>query len=255
MTPASQAADPPRTRRTPAGNAADTPRRTCMRPAPAPRPRYPRPARAVQGQGGHGHGAGHRLGRVLPGLHAVRHLQRAARPARHAVRHRPGLRRRRRAEPGAGAHHRRAHDPHRRPAAGLRPLLAGAGHPGRPGRARAGRMWLLLHTNLLTVSLALLTAFTYVAIYTPLKRVTTLATFIGAFPGAMGPLLGWTAARGASSGPPWPSSPSCSSGSFLTSWPSPGSIATTTPAPASACCPWCSPTDGPPWSKPCSMPS
>jgi heme o synthase len=59
-----------------------------------------------------------------------------------------------------------------------------------------GAGWLLLHTNLLTVSLALLTAFTYVAVYTPLKRVTTLATFIGAFPGAMGPLLGWTAARG-----------------------------------------------------------
>ncbi len=34
------------------------------------------------------------------------------------------------------------------------------------------------------------------AIYTPLKRFTTMATFIGAFPGAMGPLLGWTAARG-----------------------------------------------------------
>jgi protoheme IX farnesyltransferase len=59
-----------------------------------------------------------------------------------------------------------------------------------------GGWWLLLHTNLLTVALALLTAFTYVAIYTPLKRVTTLATFIGAFPGAMGPMLGWTAARG-----------------------------------------------------------
>ncbi|HXS76170.1 MAG TPA: heme o synthase [Terracidiphilus sp.] len=59
-----------------------------------------------------------------------------------------------------------------------------------------GALWLLLHTNLLTVALALLTAFCYVAIYTPLKRVTTLATFIGAFPGAMGPLLGWTAARG-----------------------------------------------------------
>jgi protoheme IX farnesyltransferase len=59
-----------------------------------------------------------------------------------------------------------------------------------------GAWWLLLHTNLLTVALALLTAFTYVAIYTPLKRITTLATFIGAFPGAMGPLLGWTAARG-----------------------------------------------------------
>ena len=64
------------------------------------------------------------------------------------------------------------------------------------GALALGSWWLLLHTNLLTVSLALLTAFTYVAIYTPLKRVTTLATFIGAFPGAMGPLLGWTAARG-----------------------------------------------------------
>ncbi len=67
--------------------------------------------------------------------------------------------------------------------AGLATLALGAG-------------WLLLTTNLLTVALALLTSFTYVAIYTPLKRVTALATFIGAFPGAMGPLLGWTAARG-----------------------------------------------------------
>lgn len=64
------------------------------------------------------------------------------------------------------------------------------------GALALGAWWLLLHTNLLTVSLALLTAFTYVAVYTPLKRVTTMATFIGAFPGAMGPLLGWTAARG-----------------------------------------------------------
>ena len=64
------------------------------------------------------------------------------------------------------------------------------------GALALGALWLLLHTNLLTVALALLTAFCYVAIYTPLKRVTTLATFIGAFPGAMGPLLGWTAARG-----------------------------------------------------------
>ena len=64
------------------------------------------------------------------------------------------------------------------------------------GSLALGACWLLLHTNLLTVALALLTAFTYVAVYTPLKRVTTLATFVGAFPGAMGPLLGWTAARG-----------------------------------------------------------
>jgi protoheme IX farnesyltransferase len=64
------------------------------------------------------------------------------------------------------------------------------------GALALGAIWLATHTNLLTVALALLTAFTYVAIYTPLKRVTAMATFIGAFPGAMGPLLGWTAARG-----------------------------------------------------------
>lgn len=63
------------------------------------------------------------------------------------------------------------------------------------GALGLGGFW-LLHTNLLTVALALLTAFSYVAIYTPLKRMTTMATFIGAFPGAMGPLLGWTGARG-----------------------------------------------------------
>ena len=82
-------------------------------------------------------------------------------------------------------------------APGRRPLFSGLRGSCRPGRpsvlAAAGWM---LHTNALTVALSMLTAFTYVAVYTPLKRVTTLATFIGAFPGAMGPMLGWTAARG-----------------------------------------------------------
>jgi protoheme IX farnesyltransferase len=64
------------------------------------------------------------------------------------------------------------------------------------GATAAGGLWLQHFTNQLTAGLALLTVFTYVAIYTPLKRVTSLATFIGAFPGAAGPLLGWTAARG-----------------------------------------------------------
>jgi protoheme IX farnesyltransferase len=82
-----------------------------------------------------------------------------------------------------------------------RPLAAGrislaVGVLAGIGALALGAYWLLLHTNLLTVALALLTAFTYVAVYTPLKRVTTMATFIGAFPGAMGPMLGWTAARG-----------------------------------------------------------
>jgi heme o synthase len=60
----------------------------------------------------------------------------------------------------------------------------------------AGALLLAYETNLVTGTLTLITAFSYVAIYTPLKRHTTLATFIGAFPGAMPPLLGWTAARG-----------------------------------------------------------
>ena len=60
----------------------------------------------------------------------------------------------------------------------------------------AGAVVLAWFTNPVTVMLTLLTGFIYVAVYTPLKRYTTLATFIGAFPGAMPPLLGWTAARG-----------------------------------------------------------
>jgi protoheme IX farnesyltransferase len=59
-----------------------------------------------------------------------------------------------------------------------------------------GAAYLAFTTNLLTGTLTLLTAVGYVAIYTPLKRVTTINTFIGAFPGALPPLIGWTAARG-----------------------------------------------------------
>jgi protoheme IX farnesyltransferase len=59
-----------------------------------------------------------------------------------------------------------------------------------------GSIYLALTTNPLTGILTLLTAVGYVAIYTPLKRITTLNTFIGAFPGALPPLIGWTAARG-----------------------------------------------------------
>jgi protoheme IX farnesyltransferase len=59
-----------------------------------------------------------------------------------------------------------------------------------------GSLYLVWTTNLLTGTLTLLTAVSYVGIYTPLKRVTRLNTFIGAFPGAAPPLIGWTAARG-----------------------------------------------------------
>ncbi len=59
-----------------------------------------------------------------------------------------------------------------------------------------GSLYLAYTTNLLTGTLTLLTAIGYVAIYTPLKRVTNINTFIGAFPGALPPLIGWTAVRG-----------------------------------------------------------
>ncbi|HET7184460.1 MAG TPA: heme o synthase [Terriglobales bacterium] len=59
-----------------------------------------------------------------------------------------------------------------------------------------GALYLALFCNLLTGCLALATAIVYLAAYTPLKRVSPVCTFVGAFPGAMPPLLGWTAIRG-----------------------------------------------------------
>ena len=60
----------------------------------------------------------------------------------------------------------------------------------------AGSLFLAARVNILTGTLTLLTAVGYVGIYTPLKRITSFNTFIGAFPGALPPLIGWTAARG-----------------------------------------------------------
>jgi heme o synthase len=59
-----------------------------------------------------------------------------------------------------------------------------------------GSAYLGLTTNWLTGGLALLTAVVYLALYTPLKQVSPVCTTIGAFPGAMPGVLGWTAARG-----------------------------------------------------------
>jgi len=60
----------------------------------------------------------------------------------------------------------------------------------------AGLIYLALGVNPITSVLGALTLLTYVLIYTPLKRVTWLNTAIGAVPGALPPLMGWTAARG-----------------------------------------------------------
>ncbi len=51
-------------------------------------------------------------------------------------------------------------------------------------------------TNLLTFALGLAALVSYVLAYTPLKRVTSLCTVVGAVPGAIPPLMGWAAARG-----------------------------------------------------------
>jgi protoheme IX farnesyltransferase len=60
----------------------------------------------------------------------------------------------------------------------------------------SGVLCLGLFANLLSAGLAAATILFYLLIYTPLKRVTTLNTIIGAVPGALPPLIGWTAARG-----------------------------------------------------------
>jgi len=60
----------------------------------------------------------------------------------------------------------------------------------------AGLAWLALAVNLLTALLGAVTLLSYVFVYTPLKRVTWLNTAVGAIPGALPPLMGWTAVRG-----------------------------------------------------------
>jgi len=59
-----------------------------------------------------------------------------------------------------------------------------------------GSAYLAIYSNLLTGLLVFLTALVYLAAYTPLKKVSPVCTFVGAFPGAMPVALGWTAARG-----------------------------------------------------------
>ncbi len=87
-----------------------------------------------------------------------------------------------------------------------RPMVPGLSGQARIGLAHGlllgfgtiliGTLILARQTNPLTTTITLLTATAYVAIYTPLKRISSLNTFIGAFPGALPPLIGWTAARG-----------------------------------------------------------
>jgi heme o synthase len=81
-----------------------------------------------------------------------------------------------------------------------RPLPSGRLQPttvmliGGIGSA-AGLVYLALFVNLLTSVIGAVTLVSYLFIYTPLKRVTWVNTLVGAIPGALPPLMGWTAAR------------------------------------------------------------
>lgn len=67
----------------------------------------------------------------------------------------------------------------------------------------AGLLYLAFAVNALTSFLGAVTLASYLFIYTPLKRVTTLNTLVGAVPGAVPPLMGWTAATGEVSAEGW----------------------------------------------------
>jgi protoheme IX farnesyltransferase len=82
----------------------------------------------------------------------------------------------------------------------LRPLPSGRMskfHAASVGLALTfgGSAYLAVFANLLTGLLVFLTAVVYLAAYTPLKKVSPICTFVGAFPGAMPVVLGWTAIR------------------------------------------------------------
>jgi protoheme IX farnesyltransferase len=59
-----------------------------------------------------------------------------------------------------------------------------------------GTVYLVAAVNVLTAILGALTLTSYIFVYTPLKRISTVCTVIGAVPGAIPPLMGWTAATG-----------------------------------------------------------
>jgi len=67
----------------------------------------------------------------------------------------------------------------------------------------AGGIYLARVVNLLASLLAVLTLLSYLFVYTPLKRKTPLCVFIGAFPGAVPPLIGWAAASGRLTAEAW----------------------------------------------------
>jgi protoheme IX farnesyltransferase len=89
-----------------------------------------------------------------------------------------------------------------------RPIPSGRLNPNRAfafgvGLSIAGFVDLWLGCNLLTGLLGAFTLFSYLCIYTPLKQRTPLSTTVGAFPGAMPPMIGFAAAHGSITAEAW----------------------------------------------------
>ena len=87
-----------------------------------------------------------------------------------------------------------------------RPLPAGRLGPAEGAALGAvlsvlGLAELAYFTNATAAAVAAVTLASYVFLYTPLKTRTSLATLIGAVPGALPPVIGWAAATGVISGP------------------------------------------------------
>jgi heme o synthase len=90
-----------------------------------------------------------------------------------------------------------------RPVADLRMTVAEATALA-VGLAVMGLLVLAIGSGWLSALVAFVTFASYAFIYTPLKRITSLSTIIGAVPGALPPLIGWAAARGTLTDPaPW----------------------------------------------------
>ena len=97
-----------------------------------------------------------------------------------------------------------------------------------------GMLW--VWTNHLTAMLSLLTIVVYALVYTPMKRYTSLCTIVGAFPGAMPPILGYTAFANQIDAPAWALFAILFVWQLRISWRSHGSTKTSTPARACRCC-------------------
>jgi len=67
----------------------------------------------------------------------------------------------------------------------------------------AAGLAVLVFVNPLTLALGAASLVSYVLAYTPLKRVTSLCTVVGAVPGALPPLMGWAASRGSLGAAGW----------------------------------------------------